>query len=61
MKFAYKAIDCEDWPSINHIEIETAGRTLRNSNDLKLMPSMIKGTFQDLASKELDRSNSVTI
>ncbi len=55
MKLAYKAIHYENWPTINQIEIKTTGRMLRNSNDLKLMSSLIKGTFQDQASKQFNK------
>ena len=55
MKLTYKAIHYENWPTINPIEIKTTGRMLRSSNDLKLMSSMIKGTFQDQASKQFNR------
>ena len=55
MKLAYKAIHHENWPTINKLEIKTTGRMLRNSNELKLTPSMINGTFQDQTSKEFNR------
>ena len=55
MKLTYKAIHYENWPTINQIETKTTGRMLRSSNDLKLMSSMIKGTFQDQASKQFNR------
>ena len=55
MKLAYKAIHFENWPSINQIEIKTTARILRSSEDLKLMSSMIKGTFQDQTSKQFNR------
>ena len=51
MRMAFKGIHNENWPSINRIEIKKTGRTLRNSNELKLSTSMVKDTFQDTASK----------
>ena len=51
MKMAFKGIHNENWPSINHIEIKKTGHTLRKSNELKLITSMVKDTFQGTASK----------
>ena len=55
MKLAYKAIHFENWPTINQIEIKTTARILWSSEDLKLMSSMIKETFQDQTSKQFNR------
>ena len=51
MKMTFKAIHNENWPSVNRIDIKKTNRTLRNSNELKLSTSMIRDTFQDIASK----------
>ena len=55
MKLAYKAIHFENWPTINQMEIKTTAHMLRSSEDLKLMSSMIKGTFHDQTSKQFNR------
>ena len=55
IKPTYKAIHYENWATINQIETKTTGRMLRCSSDLKLMSSMIKGTFQGLASKQFNK------
>ena len=51
MKMTFKAIHNENLPSINRIEIKKTSRTLCNSNELKLITSMIRDTFQDIANK----------
>ena len=55
MRLAYKVIHFVNWPSINHMEYKTTGYIFCNSNDLKMMPSLVKGAFQNHPSKKFNK------
>ena len=50
LKQVFKAIHYSDWPEINKLERKTFTRTLRNSSEILLKQSNVKGTFQESAS-----------
>ena len=46
-KLAYKAMNCDDWPS--YLKLYIPIRTLRSSSARRLVVPIISGTFQDEA------------
>ena len=54
LKLAFKAINNKNWPEMDKLDIQTCNRTLRNSNEIRLRPSMIRNTLQDAAANSFN-------
>jgi hypothetical protein len=50
-KLAYKAMNCDDWPSYLILEECIPIRTLRSSSARRLVVPIISGNFQDEAAR----------
>ena len=51
LRITHKSLYSELWPSNLKLDTQCTSRSLRNSNEIRLKPSNITGTFQDTASK----------